>query len=60
MMLYRNKNKKICQRIWIFIIHKKFLQQILEKLLDTGIKTGLESDATAYLKVVLKTAEATG
>ena len=47
-MLYRTKNKKILQRTWVFVIHKKSLQQMLEKLLDTGIKTGLDADGTAY------------
>ena len=47
-MLYRTKNKKIRQRIWVFVVQKKSLLQILGKLLNTGIKTVLDADGTAY------------
>ena len=29
----RTKNKKICQRIWIFVICKKSITQIWEKII---------------------------
>ena len=44
------KNKKICQRIWIFFIHKISIW---------ATKTGLDTAKTASKKVVHKTAEAT-
>ena len=44
------KNKKICQRIWIFFSHKKSIW---------ATKTGLDAAKTASKKVVHKTVEAT-
>ena len=50
MLFYRNKNKEICQSIWIFIIHEKSIQQ----LLDTATKTELDALKTGSRKVVHK------
>ena len=37
--MYRAGNKKIHQRIWIFIIRKRSILQMWKKLLDTVTKT---------------------
>ena len=58
-LFYRTKNKKICQRIWIFVIREKFIQKYGKELLDTTTKTGLDAVKTASKKVVHKIAEET-
>ena len=58
-MVCKTKNKKICQKLWIFLIYKKFIQQIWKKILDSATKTGLDAAKTASKKVVHKTVEAT-
>ena len=56
-----NKNgKNLHQRIWIFSIHKKSIQQIWEKILYTATKTGLDTAQTDSKKVVYKTVDAEG
>ena len=35
---YRTKNKKICQRIWVFVIWKKSIGQIREKIISYCFK----------------------
>ena len=40
---YRTKNKKICQRIWVFVICEKFNQLIWKKKLDAATNRGLLS-----------------
>ena len=59
-MVCKTKNKKICQKLWIFLIYKKFIQQIWKKILYSATKTGLDAAKTASKKVVHKTDEATG
>ena len=60
-LFYRTKNKKICQRIFIFVIHRRNLSNKYGKqILDTAAKTGLDDLETASKKVVHKAAEATG
>lgn len=59
MLFYRRKNKKICQKTWIFVIFKKSPQQLWGILLDTSTKTGLDASKIVSRKVVYKTPEAT-
>ena len=55
----RTKNKKICQRIWIFVICKKSITQIWEKIIaiftaiimirwDNTAKAGLDALKTSF------------
>ena len=46
--------------MWIFLIYKKFIQQIWKKIFYSATKTGLDAAKTASKKVVHKTVEATG
>ena len=59
MLFYRTKNKKICQRILIFIICKKSIKQIWETIIalfttiimimgDNTTKTGLDALKTTF------------
>ena len=57
-LFYRIQNKKICQRIWIFAICKKFIWEIWGTFFRYHYKTGLDNVKTASKKVVHKTAEA--
>ena len=51
-IFYRTKNKKICQRIWIFIICEKNKKQLFD--------TGLDALKTTSKKVVHKTGKFVG
>ena len=52
MIFYRTKNKKICYKIWIFIICKK--------IYNKGLDTELDAVKTAFKKVVHKAGEFSG
>ena len=56
------KKKKICWRIWLFVgkIARKFGDWYDKKLMDTGIKAGIDAAKTASKRVVQKTTEAIG
>ena len=45
MTSYSKENKKICNKIWTFVI-----QPIMEKILDAAKKTGLDAAKTASKK----------
>ena len=55
MLSYRTKNKKICQRIRMFVICEKSILQILEKIIRYCYLK-----RTRCYKVVYKAAVATG
>ena len=59
-LFYRTKNKKICQRIWVFVIRKKSINKYAKQLLDTATKTELDAVKTASKIAVHNTVEATG
>ena len=52
MLLDRTKNKKICQMIWVFVIH---ICRFTKKLLDAATKTGLDAAENACKKIAHKT-----
>ena len=60
MLFNRIKNKKMRKKIWTFVIRKKSIRQIWEKILDTTTKTGLDAVKTASKKVDHKIAEVLG
>ena len=60
MLFYRSKNKKICQRIWIFVILEKSIWQIWENIITYATKAGLNALKSVSKKVAHKTAAATG
>ena len=55
MLFYRTKNKKICQRIWIFVICKISIKQIWKTII--GYRTRCSKNA--FEKVVHGAGEAT-
>ena len=59
-LFYNTKIKKIRQRIWIFAVYDKSIQQIRKKLSDPTTKTELNAAKAASRKAVNKTTEATG
>ena len=59
-LLYRTKNKEICQRIRIFSFARNLSNKYGKQLSDTSIKTGLDAAKTASKKLVHKIAEVTG
>ena len=58
--IQQNKIQTICQRMWLFVISRKFGDKYGKKLIDTATKTGIDAAKTASKRVVQKTAEATG
>ena len=51
MLFYKTENKKICQRIRIYVIRKKYIEK---KLLDITSKTGLDVLKVGFKKQFIK------
>ena len=47
-LVYKTNNKKLFQRIWIFVICEKYIEKVWKKLLDTATKTEIESTKNCF------------
>ena len=55
--LQNQEQRYIYQTIWIFVICKKYVQQVREKMLDTATKTGPDAEKATLKIAVHETTE---